>query len=118
MTIYASAPRCQEAKRELARQGGEPELVRVRVRCLAPVERGGRLDLATIGANARRATEDSTTVAYLAEPDADAARFSQAILQEAGIAQLRDGSGASAVRSVLRAIRSAREGESPREALY
>ena len=118
MTVYASAPKCSAAKRALARQGAGAGSIRLRVLCLAPSEGAGRLDLAAIGANARRATEDASTVAYLAEPDPDAARFSEAILEEAGIAQLRDRSAAVAIAAVRDAIRGAREGESPREAVY
>jgi hypothetical protein len=117
MSVYASAPRCAEAKRAVARAGGRAGSVRLRVLCLAPVERKGRLDLAAIGANARRATEDSTTVAYLAEPDPTAARFARPILEEAGISQSRGRSGAAAIARVVRSLRRAREGESPREAV-
>jgi branched-chain amino acid transport system substrate-binding protein len=118
MTVYASAPKCAAAKRALARQGASAGSIRLRVLCLDPSEEPGRLDLAAIGANARRATEDSTTVAYLAEPDSTAARFSKAILEEAGIAQLPDRSAAAAIAAVREAIGGAREGESPREAVY
>jgi hypothetical protein len=80
-------------------------------------EANGRIDLAAIGANARRALEDSTTVAYIAEPDPAAARFSRPILESADIAQLTDLSGATAMARVLQALRSADDSSSPREAV-
>ena len=79
-----------------------------RSRCSAspPSTRRGRLDLATIGANARRATEDSAAIAYV-EPPGPANRFSRTILEEAGIAWTTSISGASAVARVLRAVSEA-----------
>jgi hypothetical protein len=81
--------------------------VRVRAICLPSVERGGRLELATIGANARRATEDSTTVGYIGEPTKAASRFSEPILETAGIAQLSQTSGAAAMANLLQAVERA-----------
>lgn len=89
----------------------------MRVACLPAVEDRGKLDLAQIGANARRATEDSTTVAYIAEPDPAAARFSRPILEDAGIAQLTDNSGAASMASVLRALRRTDDSASLRESV-
>ena len=48
--------------------GGRAGELRVRLVCLADAEAGGRLDLATVGANARRATEDSSAVGYIEAP--------------------------------------------------
>jgi hypothetical protein len=117
VTVYASAPACTGAEQELARSGGRAGDVRVRVACLEDSEDRGRIDLATIGANARRAVEDSTAVAYVAEPDSAAARFSRPILESADIAQLSGGSGAVAMSHVLRAIGQADGSTSPREAV-
>jgi hypothetical protein len=44
-----------------------------------------RIDLATVGANARRATEDSTAVAYAQRDDPVISRFTEPILDAAGI---------------------------------
>jgi hypothetical protein len=55
--------------------------------------------LAATGANARRATEDSTTVGYIGEPST--------IVDAAGIAQVSTSSGAIAMARLLRAIRQA-----------
>jgi hypothetical protein len=106
-TAYVAAPLCTEAKRELAREGGKAGDVRVRVICLPSAESKGKLDLATIGANARRATEDSTTVGYIGEPTRAATRFSEPILETAGIAQLTELSGATGMSKLLKAVAEA-----------
>jgi hypothetical protein len=106
VTAYVAAPLCDEAKRELEREGARAGDVRVRILCLPSVESGGRLALATVGANARHATEDSTTVGYLEAPSS-AARFSRPILEEAGIASIDGSSGKAAMTRLLSAIREA-----------
>ncbi len=117
MTVYVSAPLCVEAEREL-RQSGQPESVRVQVVCLEGAEADGRLELATIGANARRAVEDSRTVAYIGEPTGAATRFSETILDSADIAQLSETQGSDAMSQVLRALERRDDSSSPRESLY
>jgi hypothetical protein len=104
VAVYVDARLCAGAQRELAREDGGAGSVRVRVACLASAEEGGRLDLATVGANARRATEDSTTVAYLESPDPTASRFSRPIVDSANIARIASGSGEVAMERVLGAI--------------
>jgi hypothetical protein len=106
VTVYAAAAACPGAKRALGNDGGGVGAVRIRVRCLPGVERRGRFDLATIGANARRAREDSSTIAYIGELEPTATRFSETILEEAGIAQLPNQPGADAMREILGAIRA------------
>jgi hypothetical protein len=96
VAVYVAAPLCPGSQLERARE------VRVRFVCLEPVERGGRLDLAQIGANARRATEDSASVAYVEQAGA-AARFSRSIVESAGIAYVVDRSG-EAIERVLETI--------------
>lgn len=113
VAAYVAAPLCAEAKRELEREGGEAGDVRVRALCL-PAVGNGRLNLAVVGANARRAAEDSTTVGYL-EPPGPAARFSRPILESAGIALVSDGSGSAAMARLLRALREAGDAASLRE---
>lgn len=102
VTAYVAAPLCAEA------EGGPAGDVRVQVLCLDPVERAGRLDLAQVGANARRATEDSTTIAYI-EQKGPAGRFSQPIVDAAAIAWVESSSGASTMQRVLTAV----EGSDP-----
>lgn len=115
VSVYVAAPLCQAAERELRQQGGEAGEVEVRVVCLPPTDAGGRADLAVAGANARRATEDSASVAFLETPGA-AARSSQSIVEAAGIAWVETGSGAAAMRQVLSALDEAGS-SAPREAV-
>jgi hypothetical protein len=89
----------------LASEGAGAGSVRVRVVCLAVDDRGGGLDLATVGANARRATEDSATVAYVETPVTPS--FSRPIVEAAGIAVIRSNSGQVAIRRILAAIADA-----------
>jgi hypothetical protein len=107
VSVYVAAPLCAEAKRELAREGARVGDIEVRATCLPAVERDGRLDLARIGANARRATEDSTTVAYIGEATPAATRFSAPILEAAGVAQLSEMSGTRAMARLLPAVERA-----------
>jgi hypothetical protein len=110
VTVYAGVAYCNMATRALANEGGHAGSVRVRLRCLPATERAGHYDLAQIGANARQATEDSTTVAYIGEPEPLAKRFSEGILEEAGIAQITGLNGSQAMHRVLRALRDADTG--------
>jgi hypothetical protein len=117
VNIYAAETLCAEAKRELARDGGEAGDVRVQITCLPSAESSHGLDLSTIGANARRATEDSTTIGYIGEPTRAASRFAKPILEEAGIAQLSEASGAAGMRKLLKAIDEAGGSGSLRESV-
>ena len=54
-----------------------------------------RFDAVTAAANARTATEDSTTIAYIGELESGASRTSVPITNSAGILQVAPGSGAS-----------------------
>jgi hypothetical protein len=107
VSIYVAEPLCAEAERELAQDGAEAGDVRVRAVCLPSTESARGLDLARIGANARRATEDSTAIGYIGEPTRSASRFSEPILEGAGIAQLAETSGAAAMRKLLDAVAEA-----------
>lgn len=117
---YVGAALCPAAQRQLAQSGGKAGDVEIGVLCLAPAEggkrtQGARLDLATVGANARRATQDSTTVAYFEAPG-PANRFARTIVEEAGIAWDKTGSGAEAVSQLIAAVEGAGSG-SLREAV-
>jgi branched-chain amino acid transport system substrate-binding protein len=116
-TVYVAAPLCAEAERELARDGAQAGDVRIRTVCMPATGGPGQLELATIGANARRATEDSTTIGYIGEPTRAATRFSQPILESAGVAQLSEGSGAASMRNLLRAVDEAGGSGSLRESV-
>jgi hypothetical protein len=115
VTVYAAAPLCKGAEGQLAREGAQAGEVRVRITCLPPVERHGRADLAAAGANARRATQDSTTIAYLEAPG-PAAKFSETIVEAANIAWFNATSGAAAIHSILKDLED-RGSSSPREAV-
>jgi hypothetical protein len=115
VAAYVEAPLCPGATRALARQGGKAGEVRVRAVCLASAEGGGKVDLATIGANARRATEDSAGVAYIEAPARPS--FSRPIVESAGIAVLRTTSGAAAMDRLLKAIAESGTSGSLRESV-
>lgn len=108
VTVYAAGALCSEAEKELARHGAEAGDVKVRAVCLPSSEKAGKLDLATIGANARRATEDSSSIAYIGEPTKAASRFGETILEEAGITQYAAIAGARAMRKLLSALEAGR----------
>lgn len=114
VSVYVVPPLCQEARQVVDvadRQAGD---LKVRVLCLRRVELGGRADLATAGANARRATEDSSSVAYLESPG-PAAPFSQSIVANAGVAWVKTSSAAPVTRRILKALEG--DGSSPRKAV-
>jgi hypothetical protein len=107
--VYAGSGPCRAARRALDSAGGKAGALKVELVCLAPATSGSRLDLATLGADARRATEDSTAVAYLEAPG-EASEFVAPILEEAGIALVAAGDGARAMRRALAAIGEAGSG--------
>jgi len=117
VSVYVAAALCAEAEREATRQDHRAGDVNVRVICLPRAERNGRLDLATIGANARRATEDTSTVGYIGEPTRSATRFSEPILESAGVPQLSQSSGAAAMSKLLPAVAEADDSGSLRESV-
>ena len=117
VTVYAEAGLCREAQ-ALVERSPEVEGVTVGVSCLSPTkEGGGEVDLAAVGADARRAVEDSTSVAYLA-PRGPANEYSEPILDEAEIALIRDSSGSRALQKVLNALDSRDDDEAPRAAVW
>jgi branched-chain amino acid transport system substrate-binding protein len=127
VTVYVSAPLsgpetkagrqlCDGARAE-ARRVGTVEGLELAVVCLDATEGEGRWTLAKVGANARRATEDSTTVAYVGEPDPRARKQSRPILDAAGIAEIGGISGEEAVTRVVAAIREGDAAE-PRQAVF
>jgi hypothetical protein len=107
VSVYVGAPLCAGAKRELAREGGRAGDLRIRAVCLPGARHAGELDLAALGANARRATEDSSSVAFLEGPDPRSARFTRPILESAGIPSITASSGTTAMGRTLRAIAKA-----------
>jgi hypothetical protein len=110
VTAYVEAPLCVAARQELVNQGGRAGDLRVQATCLPSVSDRGKLNLAILGANARRATEDSTTVAYLEASDPRAARFTHRILETAEVPWISASSGTAAMRRLLQLIESAGSG--------
>lgn len=118
VSVYAVAPACAGAERVLARHGARAGEVRVRLVCVSDRESGRAWTLAAVGANARRATEDTTTVAYIADRDPTAARFSRSILESVDIAQLPPSpSSAAPMQKLLTAIEEADTSGSIRESV-
>jgi hypothetical protein len=118
VTVYLSAPMrgaeggvgkqlCASATSTLSQADGRAGDLNVRLRCLDAGGPTGTWTLAGVGANARQATEDSTTVAYIAEPEPRARLQSQPILEEADITQVTASSGATAMRRILDAVAEA-----------
>ncbi len=107
VSVYAASPSCAGAGRALRRHGERDGEARVRLVCVSDGEHGRAWTLAAVGANARRASEDSTTVAYIADRNPTAAEFSRSILEEAGITQLQGQPGAVAMHQLLTTIEDA-----------
>ncbi|HKF81671.1 MAG TPA: hypothetical protein VKB23_01765 [Solirubrobacterales bacterium] len=128
VTVYVSAPLrgpeasagkrlCAGARAEAAKAGGRVEDLRLAVVCLDAADGAGGWTLAQVGANARRATEDSSAVAYVGEPDPRARKQSRPIVAAAEIAAIGGVSGEEAVASVIAAIRDGDASE-PRDAVF
>jgi branched-chain amino acid transport system substrate-binding protein len=126
LTVYVSAPLrgaeaeqgrrlCDEAREQAAQGRGEGDY-ELRVICL-DASAGGGWTLAKVGSNARRATEDSTTVAYIGEPDRAARRQSRPIVEAADIAELGGISGRQAITQIAFALRDD-DSNDPRAAVY
>ena len=121
VTAYVEAPLCAAAKQELAQHDGRAGDLRVQAVCLPSPRKAKKLSLATLGANARRATEDSTSVAYLEALDPEASRFVHPILETAEVPWISAKSGSAAMSRLLNLIADADSGslrESLREELH
>jgi hypothetical protein len=104
VTAYVDAQLCAGAERELLSHNSRAGSLKVRAVCLPDAAEGKKLNLATLGANARRATEDSTAVAFLEAPNPRAARFTHPILETAEIPWLTSSSGKAAMAHLLKLI--------------
>jgi hypothetical protein len=107
VTAYVEAPLCAGAKNQV---GSTSNSVEVRFVCLADPRGGNGVELATVGANARRATEDSTSVAFLETPDPAVNRFTHPILEEAGIGWFTAPTRQAATLPLLEAVAEADRG--------
>ncbi len=110
VAAYVEAPLCAGAKQELVRSGSRAGSLNVKAVCLPSATEDEKLNLATLGANARRATEDSTAVAFLEAPNPRAARFTHPILETAEIPWLTASSGKAAMTELLELISEADSG--------
>jgi hypothetical protein len=117
VAVYVSTPLCAGAKQELARRDGRAGERRVRVVCADDAGSADLSTLAAIGAAARRATEDSSSVAYIGAADPIAIRFSEPILEEADIPRISADSGEASMGRLLRALQRADSSGSLRESL-
>lgn len=115
VSVYVAKPLCAAAEGELAKEGKRVGELEVQIVCLPPVQRRGRADLATAGANARRATADSAAVAFL-EDGSPTAKFTESIVEAADIAWLETSNGSTTMHSILRALGDAGS-SSPRAAV-
>ncbi len=114
VTVYVGASLCPAAEAALASAGGRSGNFAVTAVCLpattVPPATGtgtaSRTDLATAGANARRATEDTSAVALLEAPG-QASKFTRPILETAGIPLVSSSSGKAAIQRTLTAIEEA-----------
>ena len=107
LTIYVSAPltgpagpegrdAADGARLALADAEGEAGGIAVEAEYLDVAGRNeSRSDPVSAGRNARTATEDSTSIAYIGELDSAASRTSVPITNSAGILQVAPGSGAT-----------------------
>jgi len=125
--VYVSAPLrgeeggagrrlCDEARERAVKGSGEADL-EMQVVCLDASGADGRWTLAQVGANARRASEDSAAIAYVGEPAQEARRQSRPIVEAAGIAELAGLAGREAVAEVSAAIAEGDESK-PRQAVF
>lgn len=128
VTVYVSAPLhgpeagvgselCDGAKGAAADAGGKAGDLDLKVVCLDAAGSGGRWTLARVGANARRASEDSTAIAFVGDPDPRAGKQSRPIVAAAEIAQIQGVSGEEAVQRVIEAVEAGDESE-PRAAVF
>ena len=127
LTVYVSAPLrgdegeqgrrlCAEAREEAARGGGEDDY-ELRVVCLDAAGADGGWTLAKVGSNARRATEDSTAIAYIGEPDRAARQQSRPIVDAAEIAELGGVTGKEAIARIATALNED-DSNDPRAAVF
>lgn len=116
LSVYVSRPLCAGARQALREDGPRAGEFRLRAVCVDDTGGSGGTRLAAIGAAARRATEDSTAIAYVGTRDPIAIRFSEPILEAADVARISAGSGRAAVDRLRRALGRA-EGADPRASI-
>lgn len=114
VTAYVEKPLCERPGVSMA-QNESGEALAVEFVCL-PAARGpqlsqgvggSRIDLATAGANARRATEDSAAIVYIEPDDPGVARFTHPILEAAGVGWITADSRRQGVRQLMKLLAAA-----------
>jgi outer membrane protein assembly factor BamB len=108
---------CKGAGKAVADSGGRAGDLHIHVRCLDDSNGTAPWTLAAVGANARQAIQDTSTIAYVGELDPAASRFSRTVVESAEIAQLPATDGAAAMRTILHALPDSGT-ESPRNAVW
>lgn len=119
LTVYVSAPGqrlCDEARAEAAQGQGKSEF-ELRVTCLDTSGANGSWTLAKVGSNARRATEDSASIAYVGEPSRAARKQSQPIIEAAEIAAMGKRNGREAIETIVTALEED-DSDDPRAAVF
>jgi hypothetical protein len=114
VSVYVVAPLCKEARGKVDAAGRKAGDLKVRVLCQRRTEGEGQTDLAMAGVDARRATEDSTSVAFLEAPG-PAAEFTRPIVQAADVAWVKTSDASSVVGRILTALEES--DSSPRKAV-
>jgi hypothetical protein len=128
VTVYVSAPLrgegasagqrlCDEAREQAAQGEGDEDELELRVVCLDAAGDHGRWTLAQVGMNARQATEDSTAIAYIGEPDPQAQEQSRPIVAAAEIAQIGRAGGREAITQIQAALGES-DSDDPRDAVF
>jgi hypothetical protein len=102
VTAYVEAPLCAGGTEHVTASAPAGDgAFEVRFVCLADPRGKRGIELATVGANARRASEDSSTVAFLELADPPVNRFTHPILEAAGIGWIAAASRAEASKRLL-----------------
>lgn len=101
--VYLQAPLCGPGKQFSVATERAPNVV-IEPVCLPNPRVAGRVDLARAGANARRASEDSTAIAFARRPDPAVARATDPILEAAGIAVIPASTGLAALDQLTDAL--------------
>lgn len=107
VTAYVEAPLCEGAGKQ---SGVTSNGVRIRFVCLPDPHGAGGVELATVGANARRAVEDSAAIAFVEALDPKVNRFSHPILAAAGVGWFTAASREEGMLRLLEAVAEADRG--------
>lgn len=103
VAVYLQAPLCGP-QRDFSVATKDGPNVRIEPICLPNPRAAGKVDLAKAGANARRASEDSTAIAYARRPDPAVASATDPILEAAGIAVIPASTGLAALNRLTGAL--------------